>query len=192
MKCKWTDCENDARAKSPFCGDTCYKRWNRANTMAQDGSGSTNSDKVIPNSPPTRTDNSDKSNSDTTRTASISDYWEHPNDYGSRRDPDSLNWGPWMDAIELAQAGLKGNRVTLPGDWDYVGVCKCIDGVWVVKPDPPAPVEQPTHPLGARRVRNGQPQVYCKLVEPTHGPQIAQDGRTAAKGYQTAIGQGGA
>lgn len=25
----------------------------------------------------------------------------------------------------------------------------------------------------------------------THGPQMAQDGRTAAKGYQTAIGQGG-
>ena len=30
MKCKWEDCENEARAKSPFCGDTCKKRHQRA------------------------------------------------------------------------------------------------------------------------------------------------------------------
>ncbi len=31
-------------------------------------------------------------------------------------------------------------RPPIPGDDGYVGVCKCIDGEWVVKPDPPAPV----------------------------------------------------
>ncbi len=30
MKCKWKDCSNDARAKSPFCSGTCKKRYQRA------------------------------------------------------------------------------------------------------------------------------------------------------------------
>lgn len=47
MKCKWEDCENEARAKSPFCGDTCYKRHRRDSKPSEDGPGSTNSDKVV-------------------------------------------------------------------------------------------------------------------------------------------------
>ena len=39
-----------------------------------------------------------------------------------RTDPDSLNWGEWMTADQLHEAGLKANRVSIPGDWDYVGV----------------------------------------------------------------------
>ena len=39
-----------------------------------------------------------------------------------RRWPDLLNWGPWLDKTQLSQAGLKGNRVSIPGDWDYEGV----------------------------------------------------------------------
>ncbi len=30
MKCKWKECENDARSKSPFCSGTCKKRDQRA------------------------------------------------------------------------------------------------------------------------------------------------------------------
>lgn len=29
MKCKWIECKDEARAKSPFCGDTCKKRYQR-------------------------------------------------------------------------------------------------------------------------------------------------------------------
>lgn len=30
MKCKWNECENEARLKSPFCSGTCKKRHARA------------------------------------------------------------------------------------------------------------------------------------------------------------------
>ncbi len=40
MKCKWSGCDKDSRPRSPFCGDTCYKRWVRAN-----------SDKINPDKP---------------------------------------------------------------------------------------------------------------------------------------------
>ena len=39
-----------------------------------------------------------------------------------RTNPDSLNWGPHMTSDQLHEAGLKANRVPIPGDWDYVGV----------------------------------------------------------------------
>ena len=39
-----------------------------------------------------------------------------------RTNPDSLNWGKWMTMTELKQAGLKANRVSIPGDWGYIGV----------------------------------------------------------------------
>jgi len=37
MECKWTECTNQARAKSPFCSDTCSKRFRRANPDTQPG-----------------------------------------------------------------------------------------------------------------------------------------------------------
>lgn len=30
MKCKWNECENEARSKSPFCSQACKKRHHRA------------------------------------------------------------------------------------------------------------------------------------------------------------------
>ena len=39
-------------------------------------------------------------------------------------DPDKLNWGERMTFNELNKAGLKGNRVAIPGDWDYVKVAQ--------------------------------------------------------------------
>ena len=42
--------------------------------------------------------------------------------YVARTNPDLLNWGDRMDFNELNQAGLKANRVAIPGDWDYVAV----------------------------------------------------------------------
>ncbi len=50
------------------------------------------------------------------------DYHLNQQDYASRAIPDRLNWGPWMNSTQLEQAGLKANRVSIPGDWDYEAV----------------------------------------------------------------------
>lgn len=52
---------------------------------------------------------------------SLEHYMVSPEKYIQRREPDRLNWGPWMDSTQLEQAGLKANRVPIPGDWDYEG-----------------------------------------------------------------------
>ena len=54
--------------------------------------------------------------------ASLKHYQSYPEKYIPRREPDRLNWGPWMNSQQLKQAGLKANRVSIPGDWDYAGV----------------------------------------------------------------------
>ncbi len=54
------------------------------------------------------------------RIASIDDYHAHREDYAERACPELLNWGPWMNVGELSEARLSGNRLTVPGDWDYV------------------------------------------------------------------------
>lgn len=43
--------------------------------------------------------------------------------YHPRTHPECLNWEGWMDAGELKANGFKANRVSIPGDWDYVGNC---------------------------------------------------------------------
>ncbi|KKK69371.1 hypothetical protein LCGC14_2934710 [marine sediment metagenome] len=40
----------------------------------------------------------------------------------------------------VIERGQRTRTVPIPGDDDYVGVCECIAGEWVVVPDPPAPV----------------------------------------------------
>ncbi len=42
--------------------------------------------------------------------------------YHPRTHPECLNWEAWMDVDELKQNGFKANRVSIPGDWDYVGM----------------------------------------------------------------------
>lgn len=119
MQCKWDKCENEARAKSPFCSGTCKKRSQRASGTDEVG-----------------------------QEQSGTQVGQGPEQYGKhqafediqavggllkprfvhRTEPDKLNWGPWMDMSELKQAGLKGNRVPIPGDHDYQGVCEQLDG----------------------------------------------------------------
>ena len=73
---------------------------------------------------------------DKTVRPTLEHYQLNPGKYVPRREPDKMNWGPWMNSQQLAAAGLKGNRVTLPGDWDYVGVCyQDADGTWKVGKD---------------------------------------------------------
>ncbi len=49
----------------------------------------------------------------------LADYHANPDNYAPRAEPDNLNWGPWMNTAQLETAGLRANRVTIPGDWDY-------------------------------------------------------------------------
>lgn len=42
--------------------------------------------------------------------------------YWPRTHSERLNWGDHMSGSELKDAGLVANRVSIPGDWDYVGV----------------------------------------------------------------------
>jgi hypothetical protein len=50
----------------------------------------------------------------------------------TRTNPDQLNYGKPLSLHELNKAGLKANRVPIPGDHDYTGVCKKVDGNWIV------------------------------------------------------------
>lgn len=52
---------------------------------------------------------------------SLEHYQACPDQYCPRQEPEKLNWGPWLTSKELKQAGLKANRVPIPGDWDYEG-----------------------------------------------------------------------
>jgi len=55
---------------------------------------------------------------------SIDHYQANPDQYAPRTNPDLLNWGERMTFNELNKAGLKGNRVAIPGDWDYIKVAQ--------------------------------------------------------------------
>ena len=109
MKCKNCDAELTGRQKV-HCSDRCRKALSRTNK-------------------------SDISNSDTevgqitaeelvqieavAMPGTLGDYYARPSQYAQRTNPDKLNWGPYMTTEQLADAGLKANRVSIPGDWDY-------------------------------------------------------------------------
>ncbi len=42
-----------------------------------------------------------------------------PKRYRRRFEPARLNWGEPMNAPQLKQAGLRANRVSIPGDYDF-------------------------------------------------------------------------
>ena len=42
--------------------------------------------------------------------------------YAERTGAEKLNWCEPMSRMELDQAGLKANRQSIPGDWDYTEV----------------------------------------------------------------------
>ena len=70
------------------------------------------------------TDETEKSVTDEsvtqTVTSSLKHYYDNPEMYAPRTNPDKLNWGGWLEADELSDAGYTANRVTIPGDHDYV------------------------------------------------------------------------
>lgn len=119
MECLRDGCQAELTGRQrAYCSDKCRKAQSRTDTTHEDGPGSTNADKPGHNYP-LNADTCPTLNPDTpTRTNRIGPdvyYWPRPN-------TERLNWGEYMTAAELDQAGLKANRVTIPGDWDYVGV----------------------------------------------------------------------
>lgn len=142
MKCKWYKCENEAREKSIFCSGTCKKRYSRASgtdvpvEVGQQSSGTEvgQAQNETPDVAPglTKPDKGEQIYPD-----KLEHYKSNPDMYVGREFPDDMNWDEPMSASELATAGLKRNRVTIPGDWDYKGVCEQVDGVWYVQKQTP-------------------------------------------------------
>ena len=136
MKCKWRECENEARSKSPFCGGTCKKRHQRASgtdvpvEVGQELSGTQVGQTLGSASSTQNTDEQETGEStiieqaviEYVRTAGLQDYYDNPDNYYPRREPERLNWGAWLNMDQLKQADLRANRVPIPGDWDYEGV----------------------------------------------------------------------
>lgn len=99
MKCK--QCCLPVSGKSQYCSESCKTVYNR-NKRA----GTSGPEQVAGTVP-----------------ASLDEYADsHGRKYAHRAHPDELNWGPWMNSEQLEQARLRANRVSIPGDWDYVGV----------------------------------------------------------------------
>ena len=112
MKCINETCSSEAAGRSKYCSDACKVAFNRNKKR-----------------PATVTNETVTPNRNTTRTASYQDYIDNLQDYAQRADAGRLNWGERMDQEQLKAAGLKANRISIPGDWDYVGCCVNIDGV---------------------------------------------------------------
>jgi hypothetical protein len=114
-ECKWIDCNNEARSKSPFCSQACKKRYRRA-------SGTDQACEVVQIASGTASG-----------TASLQHYEDNPDMYASRTAANTLNWSDPMTMPELKQHGLTANRRPIPGDWDYDGCCELIGGQWQAK-----------------------------------------------------------
>jgi len=54
-----------------------------------------------------------------TKEGSLADYYDRPDQYHRRLNPEKLNWGVHLDMKQLKQAGLRANRKPIPGDWDF-------------------------------------------------------------------------
>ena len=123
------DCINCSSAlsgrKQRFCSDKCRMAYNRDNKTPEDAPGSSKPEQTIPehHAKPEQTE-PEQANPNKPELSGIDHYYAHPDLYIKRLEPERLNWGEPMTMAELASAGLKCNRVSIPGDWDYAGVCQ--------------------------------------------------------------------
>ena len=92
------------RTSSRYCSDNCRIAYHRHQVSVTDDPLKVSVTEVEP--------------------ASLADY----NDPDGRKycrtraNPELLNWGEPMSSNELHKAGLKANRVPIPGDHDYKGI----------------------------------------------------------------------
>lgn len=130
MKCK-NECGTGlAGRKKVFCSDRCRMQHKRAKVehKANRASPNTEPEHLNPNTPESSVASTGNEAVDYCRSVELElEVREHG---AHRTNPDDLNYGPYMTANKLKKAGKRANRVPIPGDSDYEGVCVKIDGRW--------------------------------------------------------------
>ncbi len=112
MKC--INCETKHTVgRGRYCSATCRVSYNRQKRSTK----SVAKESVAPKSVASATETKSVAK------PSLQHYMDNPDMYYPRRDPQRLNWsGEIFSHSKLIELGLTGNRVSIPGDWDYVGV----------------------------------------------------------------------
>ena len=146
MKCKYELCSNESQGSSAYCSNSCRAKESRRNK-----SSATSQAQHLSATPDAETktfkpacvvcENAERGESGEMLCggtqicrASLDDYLQDRQEgtgrYAKRTAPELLNWDKPMTAEELARHKSKHhlksyhNRVTIPGDWDYEGICK--------------------------------------------------------------------
>ncbi len=101
--------ESTGGRKRHYCNDACRMAYKRKSEQSK--TNKVESEQVSPEGLTVSWDRS---------VISLEHYKANPDKYAQRTHPDRLNWGVLMTASELNKAGLSANRVTIPGDFDYV------------------------------------------------------------------------
>ena len=107
-ECKRDGCSNDKQGKSSYCSESCKTLYNR--NKRNTGTGTSQ-----PEQQPEQAVNRLGNESDSKT-------------YATRTNPDLINYGEPMSPYQLEKAGLKANHVSIPGDSDYTGVCRQVEG----------------------------------------------------------------
>ena len=103
-------CGNECGDKAKTCSDKCRKAASRGVTLPVDASVTNRCD-----------------------ITSVTSGCDKPSvTYATRTNPDQLNYGEPLTKAGLAKARLRANRVPIPGDYDYKGVCQQISGAWAI------------------------------------------------------------
>jgi len=125
MKCKWQECGNDARIKSPFCSEACKKRHYRAGGTELTTGGT----ELTPSGTSSGTDSS--GTNEVGQTAGSGDPaifdCDHRHCQAAKARGRNTVTHTYMDADQIQSHFNRTkermvNRVSLPGDADYSGV----------------------------------------------------------------------
>lgn len=120
MQCKRINCDNTVTGKALFCSGACRTAVSRADTAMQVLQATVTDVTLEPTVTPPE------------QAQRFPTYDDDRAKYATRTNPDKLNHGQHMNSSELEQAGLKANRVPIPGDRDYAGVCVKTEAGWAV------------------------------------------------------------
>ena len=113
MSCKRNGCDKSVTGKALYCSGACRTQASRVSVTPSVTDVTVTPEDVTVASTVT------PGGVTTIGKASLEHYHAQPDLYIPRSEPDKLNWGPWMNSDELSRAGLKANRVSIPGDWDH-------------------------------------------------------------------------
>ena len=125
MECINKDCNNVVSGRSKYCSAACKQAHHRNRNTVTDESVT----QTVTSATVTPIAGSTVTHADPQETLTgIDHYYAHPELYVPRREPERMNWDKHMTMAELEQAGLKCNRVSIPGDFDYEVLRMAQDG----------------------------------------------------------------